>query len=236
MNKLLLVAAMVLAMSAAPQALMAQSPKSVSVLLETVVQDGTSPTITLRWPADSKAVEYVIGRKERAWSSFNPMTTLPGTATEWIDSEIEPGVSYEYAVEKTVIKDSIYAYGYASAGLRVPAAPVRGHCLILADSVMYTALSPEIARLQNAMTSEGWMVTVLSAARAPKFNPTAVKATKQIIRDWYETCQGEPGTVFIVGRVAVPYSGMVYQGRNQVGPDAHPEHSGAWAADSYYSC
>ncbi|MFN5867098.1 MAG: hypothetical protein ACK45R_08895 [Candidatus Kapaibacterium sp.] len=236
MNKLLLVAAMVLAMSAAPQALMAQSPKSVSVLLETVVQDGTSPTITLRWPADSKAVEYVIGRKERTWSSFNPMTTLPGTATEWIDSEIEPGVSYEYAVEKTAIKDSIYAYGYASAGLRVPVAPVRGHCLILADSVMYTALSPEIARLQNAMTSEGWMVTVLSAARAPKFNPTAVKATKQIIRDWYETCQGEPGTVFIVGRVAVPYSGMVYQGRNQVGPDAHPEHSGAWAADSYYSC
>ena len=219
-----------------PHILVAQSPKTVSVLVETIVQDGLSPTVTLRWPADTKAVEYSIARKERSWVSFNPVATLQGSASEWIDTEIEAGVFYEYAIEKTIIKDSIYAYGYASAGARVPAAPIRGHCLVLADSVMYTALAQELTRLRDAMTSEGWVVTVLSAARTPKFNPVAVKATKEIIRTWYETCEGAPGTVFIVGRVAVPYSGMVYQGQNQVGPDAHPEHSGAWAADSYYSC
>ncbi|MFM8568552.1 MAG: hypothetical protein ACKOB6_02980, partial [Candidatus Kapaibacterium sp.] len=115
-------------------------------------------------------------------------------------------------------------------------ASFRGHCLLLADSVMAVSLATEIARLRDALWSEGWMVTVLSAPRAPKFDPAAVKATKTIIRTWYETCEGAPASVFLIGRVPVPYSGMVFGGKVQLGPDAHPEHSGAWAADTYYAC
>ncbi len=236
MKTFLLLVGLLVATTVVSVPLSAQSPKTVSVLLETVVQDGATPTVTLRWPADAKAEEYLIGRKNREYPSFDLVATIPGSSSEWIDTEAESGVSYEYVVRKTIVKDSLFAYGYASAGVRVPIGPVRGHCLLLADSLMFTALAPEIARLREAMTNEGWIVTVLSAPRAPKFDPAAVKATKSIIRTWNESCEGLPGTVFLIGRVPVPYSGMVANGRVQLGPDAHPEHSGAWAADAYYSC
>ncbi|MFM8568289.1 MAG: hypothetical protein ACKOB6_01580, partial [Candidatus Kapaibacterium sp.] len=63
MKPLLLVAAVLTASLISSVTISAQAPPSVSVILETSVQDGATPTVTLRWPAEAQAVEDSFGRK-----------------------------------------------------------------------------------------------------------------------------------------------------------------------------
>ncbi len=231
-----LVVFVLLLVCAASADIMAQgTPKSVSIAVTATVQH--SPlSVTLSWPADEGSKGYEILRKQRLEFDFTSMTTLGPTATSWTDTELDPGLGYEYAVVRTIIKDTLYAFGYVAAGSNVAVNPVRGAMLLLVDATVHPSISAEVERLRTDLWNEGWDVRIKDAIRTEQYNSANVQRVKSQIRTWYDEINGLPGAVFIIGRVAVPYSGMVYQGKAYPGPDGHPEHSGSWAADSYYSC
>lgn len=59
------------------------------------------PQINLQWKADNGATEYVVYRKalnDTNWG--NPIATLPGNATSYVDANVQVGVGYEYAFFK----------------------------------------------------------------------------------------------------------------------------------------
>ncbi len=214
----------------------ANVPKDVSVpLIATVTNTGTL-RVELKWPADKNSLGYTILRKQKDEASFNTMEELGGMDSMWIDTDILEGIGYEYAISKVLIKDTLNAYGFVAAGWKVAVDASHGHMLLLVDKTVHASLGTEVKRLAQDLWNEGWYVQIKEAPRAPTFDSAAVRATKDIVREWYNTLNGEPAYLFIIGRVPVPYSGMVYMGKSYPGPDGHGEHSGAWAADSYYSC
>ncbi|MGE3801834.1 MAG: FlgD immunoglobulin-like domain containing protein, partial [Candidatus Kapaibacterium sp.] len=116
----------------------------------------------------------------------------------------------------------------------VPALHNRGNLLLLVDSTMATPLASELDRFVETLEAEGWSVTRQDVERAEQFSKEGVRRTKDIINGWYSQV-GSPGTVFLFGRIPVPYSGMVNQGQFIIAPDAHPDHRGAWPADAFYA-
>ncbi len=213
----------------------ALDPKDRCVLLTAKVTELSPASVKLQWPLDSKCVNYIIERKERSWSSFNYMEELSPSESTWTDTLVETGIHYEYKITKK-INDSEYAYGFVSAAIQMPVNAVRGSILLLIDSTMLKPLSTELQTLESDLWNEGWIVSRMAVARTPKFDSGQVHIVKNNLRQWYMDQNGMPSSCFIIGRVAVPYSGMVYGGQPVPGPDGHPEHSGAWAADTYYSC
>lgn len=223
--------------------------RDVAVMVNAVVSTNP-PSITLTWAQNELANTYEIRKKrinETSWS--NPLTYLGPTELSFKDVNVEIGVSYEYEVravsigrvsaqtrnwddtvkvsyKDTVVDATFYAFGYVNAGIELDQTGKFGKALLLVDSSMVESLQTEIAQLENDLISEGWAVETKQAPRAEEFNPVAVAQTKKIIRD-VKNASNNLTTVFLIGRIAVPYSG-------DTNPDAHPDHLGAWPADVYY--
>ena len=216
--------------------LQAQSTREASVLLNATVTKNPTPRITLQWRNEARADYYLVGRKIRGQSEFQQLDSLPGTADSWVDSNVQVRVMYEYAVLSAIRIDTtiIGGFGYIASGIEVHQFHNRGSLLLLIDSTMAQPLSAELDRYVETLTAEGWHVTRKEVERAEEFSKEGVRRTKDIINDWY-TRVGSPGTVFLFGRVPVPYSGMVSQGQLLIAPDAHPDHRGAWPADAFYA-
>ena len=76
--------------------------------------------ITLTWPQDQYLLpnSYTVYRKEPGASSWGTGTTLPGTATSFVDNNVVPGTPYEYQIVKTTSQYT--GYGYLYSGINVP--------------------------------------------------------------------------------------------------------------------
>ncbi len=216
--------------------ILAQSSREASVLVNAEVSKSPTPRITLNWRKENRAESYLIGRKLRGGVGFQQLDSVPGSVDSWTDSNVQVGVMYEYAVLSRLRIDTslVGGFGYIASGIEVPAQHQRGNLLLLVDSTMADPLSFEIDRLITTLEAEGWNVVRRDVERAETFNKEGVRRTKEVINDWYNQT-GPPGTVFILGRIPVPYSGMVSQGQIVIAPDAHPDHRGAWPADAYYA-
>jgi hypothetical protein len=178
------------------------------------------PRVSLRWPADPKAVEYMVYRRgpaEAAWGGSRGR--VEAGATGWDDDDVKLGETYEYKVLKTAkVGDKTFeGTGYLRAGIEVGFVDVRGKVLVLVDAVNAKALDFELKRLDRDLEGDGWIV-----ARR-EVSPTAQAAeVKALIR-------AEPGlrSVFLLGRLPVVRSGFM-------APDGHPDHRGPWPADAFY--
>ncbi len=87
----------------------AASPRDYAVQVSAEVVEST-PQINFSWPGESAAVQYVVFRKaitDTAWG--DPIATLAGSATSFIETDIQVGEAFEYSFRKTpsVILDSI---------------------------------------------------------------------------------------------------------------------------------
>src|SRR5262249_42875580 len=112
----------------------------------------------------------------------------------------------------------------------------RGRVILFVDDSVAAALSAELARLKSDLVGDGWTVLRHDVPRhndavwARNTNNIA-RIRAQIVAD-YSADPGQTRTVFIVGHVPVPYSGMEAE-------DGHSSkrwgvHLGAWATDLYY--
>ncbi|MBX7153816.1 MAG: T9SS type A sorting domain-containing protein [Bacteriodetes bacterium] len=216
----------------------AQTVKEVSVLLSVKAEEKPTPHITISWVPEKRADSYVVSRKTRDANQFTIQETLSGTDSVWVDNSVLPGIGYEYEVIvniKTSATTIAKGFGYAYGAIGLASNPIRGNALLLVDTLMSVALSNEIDQLRTDLENEGWIVSQRNVQRTETFNKDAVANAKKIVRGWYDKLNDYTRpTLFIIGRVAVPKAGMGYNGQILGAPDGHPDHFGAWAADSYY--
>ena len=199
----------------------AQTCQDASVELSAVVQ-ADPPRITLNWVANAGATQHFVYRKLKTGTSWGAVIgSLPGTATQFIDSTVSVGVSYEYRVSRQAAAYS--GFGYINAGIEIPAVHKRGILILVVDDTFSDSLASEINRLKDDLEGEGWKVVQHNVAR--NMPVTQVKA---LIVGTYNLDKVNTKAVFILGHVKVPYSG-------DLNPDGHPDHEGAWPADVYYA-
>ncbi|MEY3690235.1 MAG: hypothetical protein RIT37_1797 [Bacteroidota bacterium] len=230
--------------------LLSQDGKGFSVTVEAKVQSSPKPAITLTWNSDDRAESYAVFRKDptmHSWSDQaewgSAIANLGKDVLTYTDENVTPGIAYEYQVLKVCtpagiktlnlgVTDTVTSYfgsGYILSGINVSPILSRGTVILLIDSTMVSPLSAEIARLEQDLKNELWTVVKRTAPRATAFNPEAVATTKEIIFSIIEKNQNEQYSILLLGRIPVPYSGLM-------APDGHsPDHVGAWPADVYYA-
>lgn len=235
----------------ASSVVLAQVPPAskVAIPLEVQIDRSTTPIrAILRWRHDSEYQRpYTIGYRQRA---IDPQFVQHGILTPSGDSvlqysiDIYDGTLYEVVVLNTVTRTingqqlQFTAAGYTCVGYDVPVPPFRGRLALVIDSSMVTALAVELNQLEEDLDREGWRVERIIVPRVERFNKEAVRRTRDSIRAWYQRGNtDEPASAFLIGRIAVPYSGLYYNGQYITPPDGHhPDHRGAWPCDGYYGC
>ena len=135
------------------------------------------------------------------------------------------GQTYEYRIVKSAREGTTgySGYGYIYAGIEAPLVEDRGKVVLLVESTYAAALSNELFRLEMDLAGDGWTVLRHNVWRTN--TPPQIKAL--ITADYYAD-PANVKSVFLFGRVPVPYSGSLC-------PDGHGDHCGAWAADVYYA-
>jgi len=161
---------------------------------------------------------YTILRKLPGDADWSGQVDLASGITTWTDNTVAVGTSYEYA-----IRHSYSHANYIATGINLPVVDARGAVVLLVDAAQSAGLATELTRLVDDLRGDGWQVLRHDVATG-SLSP-AVKA--MILAD-NAAAPGQVKEVLIVGHVAVPYSG-------QLNPDGHPDHQGAWPADTYYA-
>jgi PKD repeat protein len=199
----------------------AQVPQDMAVELWANVQT-SPPTVTLNWVASTAGTAHAVYRKLKTSTVWTPLVTLTGTATNYIDNTVTLGTNYEYRVTRTGTLIPYGGNGYINTGIEVPVVEARGKLILMVANTITTSLTNEIKRLKDDMEGDGWEVITLYVS------PTAsVPAVKNMIVSTYTLDPVNIKALFLLGHVPVPYSG-------DFGPDAHPDHHGAWPSDVYY--
>lgn len=212
--------------------------KDLAVIITTEVNYNEG-SITLNWAENELATSYEVRKKAMGWNSFgNAIATIQSGTTTYTDPDVKEGVLYEYEV-RAISQGKVnlqgqspvvgfIGFGYTTAGINVDEHLNEQTVLLCIDTTVYEPLKPEIDRLIEDLVSEGWGVRTELVPRAETFSSEAVQATKSVIAKHYENEETNLSTVFLIGRVAVPYSGNIV-------PDGHTNnHEGAWPADMYY--
>lgn len=204
--------------------LSSQGARNYTVLVSAAVQK-SPPQIKLNWNFHSGITSYKIYRKlktETAWGSL--LTTLTVNDTTYTDNTVQAGVSYEYLIEKNA--GTYNAYGFINSGIEIPLSNGKRRVILLVDSIMRDSLKSELTQWTINAEAEGWDVSRIDVPRSLKSDAVKDKVVLEYQKDPENT-----KALFIVGHVAVPYSGFF----KPTPPDAHTEHIVAWPADPYYA-
>ncbi len=198
-----------------------QSCRDASVELSAEVQSNP-PRITLNWVANDSATAHFVYRKLKTGNTWGALvTTLAGSDTQFIDSTVSEGISYEYRVVRQA--NAFVGYGYINSGINIAVVEKRGTILLVVDSTFIDSLAFEISRLKHDFEGDGWQVVQLNVSRS-----APVTLVKSLIVNAYNQDPADTKAVFLFGRVPVPYGG-------EINVDGHAEHTGAYPADVYYA-
>ncbi|MSU57851.1 MAG: fibronectin type III domain-containing protein [Pedosphaera sp.] len=197
-----------------------------AVLASATVQE-SPPQITFTWPLDDgtpgfPVLGYNVYRKAKTAFSWGQLVTALGPgATNYTDTNVVLGDTYEYKFVK--IATNLTGYGYSWAGIRAPLLEDRGKVILLVDNSFTTNLATELARLQQDLAGDGWTVLRHDVSRTG----SVVSVRNLILSDWNHFA--DVRAVFLLGHIPVPYAG------NIAPDDKIDHHKGAWPADVYYA-
>ena len=202
-------------------ALKSQTADAYAVQAEALIQE-SPPQITLRWKADPGAQSYLIYRKLKADNFWGFGYGFAQAAdTQFIDTAVFAGISYEYKIQKNGTGYS--GFGYVNAGIRFEYPEETRYLLLIVDSTYSQNLSPEIERLEKDLEGDGYQVIRHDVGRQ-----SPVDSVHNLIQTAWLAHPAQTHTVLLLGHVPVPYSG-------NIAPDGHvPDHLGAWPCDAYY--
>ena len=160
------------------------------------------PQIELTWPQDDYgAIRYRVYRKAKDANTWGIGTELSGTTTNYIDSNVVVGATYEYQI----VKDATLGYegyGYIFSGIQAPLVENHGTLILVVEDRHVAALSNELARLQSDLTGDGWIV--IRHEVSLEDSPQSVRGL--IISD-YLADPTNVNTVFLFGHVPILHSG-----------------------------
>ena len=196
------------------------------------VATAPAPQVVLQWANDGKATKWTLCRRPAGtlghdnWGAGTdvPKAVDPYGVVTYTDTRVEVGAAYEYRVEKTANDGGEYtAYGYLLVGVAEKPVESRGKIILIVDNRFSETLRPELARLMQDLAGDGWGVLRHDVAAS-----LTVPQLKEVIKADYAADPVNVRSVFLFGRLAVPYSGNVTaDGHNE-------EHQGAWPADMFY--
>ncbi|MFT5513420.1 MAG: hypothetical protein ACI8SE_001827 [Bacteroidia bacterium] len=197
------------------------------------IANSEATAITLNFIPANNANSYEVYRKDfgaAAWGSA--YATLGAGDSSFIDRAIEKGKMYDYQIKK-VGAAGLVGYGYVTAGAKVEAIHDRGVVLLVIDSALGEGLAESLGVLRNDLVADGNQVVEYVVSQST--DHIAIKSKIDDFKKLYENLNH----VYIIGHVAVPYSGIYCADTYwTVPPDGHKEgsgnHCGAWAADAYY--
>lgn len=202
------------------------TPKDYSVNINVNIIDfDGKPVVEISWPTSEETIFTEIRKKSCDTNKFESFDAFYGLDSIAIDTSIQVGKCYEYRIERFDLNNS--AWGYTCVGVDIPPVDYRGKLLLVVDSLTNQELTSEIERLEFDLIGDGWLVERIVSPRANEFSSEKVEQTKNLINQSIINSKQEVVTIFILGRVPVPYSG-------DFSPDGHADHVGAWPADAYY--
>lgn len=199
----------------------AQTPQSITIPLAANI--GSNPTaVTLSWPNPAPANQTIWRRtKGQAGNQWMQLKNVQADTTDsFIDTAVTTGLTYEYALIRGM---SPNAYGYAHVAVDAPEIHNRGKVLLFVDADLLAPLSGELKRLRDDLSGDGWQVIEHVTDTAA----TVQSVKSQIVADYFAD-PANVKSVFLLGKIPVPYSGNTNW-------DGHPEHQGAWPCDAYYA-
>lgn len=209
-----------------------QGSDKYSVVVEAIA-NSQATAITLNFLPATDATSYEVYRKDlgaNAWGSA--YATLSAGDSTFVDRAIEKGKTYDYQIKK-IGAAGLVGYGYTTAGAQVEAIHDRGLVLLVIDSALGADLGADLGTLRMDLVADGNQIVEYVVSQA-----TDHIIIKSKIEDYYKLYPNL-SHVYILGHVAVPYSGIYCADTYwTVPPDGHKEgsgdHCGAWAADAYY--
>jgi hypothetical protein len=211
----------------------------------------SSGSVQLVWPGNTYRTELKIARRvfnshPSIWANWTYLYTnntsgVSGVTnnSSYTDSTIANGVHYEYQISQLItnyICQDLPDYGfrdyqYISTGYQVPLKDTRGKLILLVESGLASSIGSELTTLTNDLIGDGYKVYIHNVAAVDVTSggwAAAVTATKALIVSDYNTDSSADWTLFIVGHVPIPYSGLN-------SPGSHTDNFGAHPADSYYA-
>lgn len=223
----------------------AEQPKDFAMRLSREIiskSDGKTET-RIRWDNVPNSIEIAIYKKKMTASVWEQIGQVDSVAikkninfwtvdddpAEYMIQRLQKPAA-PWAIATNVQNDTVrqfMATGYIAIGKDNAIPDRRGTVLLIADSAVAGRISPKLARLEQDLKSEWWKTIRIVVPRTEKFDGEAVKKVKNLITQVYATEKNNLKSVLLIGRVAVPYSGLIR-------PDGHPDHLGAWTADAYY--
>ncbi|MBK7384162.1 MAG: hypothetical protein IPI81_12680 [Flavobacteriales bacterium] len=194
--------------------------QQAAVPLSATVQ--SSPArITLAWTTLPSTTSITIYRKSISATSWGSVIATPAaTDLSYADNAVAIATAYEYKVVR--VAGGVTGTGYLSTGIAVPPVDYRGRMILLVDNAFTGPLATELAELKNDLRMDGWSVVRVDLSRS-----ASVATVKSAVVAQYNADPTNTKALYIVGHLAVPYSG-------NINPDGHGEHLGAWPCDGYY--
>jgi len=190
-----------------------------AVVKLTATVDINEPKVTLTFDSPSPSNVVLFRRDKDADDWYVLFQGTASTLTTVEDGFVGIGQTYEYGIQRLI--NNVYAFGYITVPIEAPVVDDRGIMSVFVEAALEAPLASELERLRLDLIGDGWQLIWHSVP------PTATVASikTQIVNDY----SGAGGTtaVFLFGEIPVPYSGNTAW-------DGHPEHQGAWPADSYY--
>ncbi len=199
----------------------AQTSEDVAVELTAKTSEAPA-SITLQWKKiTAYTPAYSIYKKAKTATSWgSAIATLTATDSTYVDNAVIIDSGYEYQVFASV-GSTAKASGYIYAGIREKPIYNRGAIIMVVDSTFTDSCKAELKTLMDDLSGDGWQVI------RHDFNRVATDVTIKAAISADYTKYANVKSVFLIGHVAVPYSG-------DLNPDGHPDHLGAWPADVFY--
>jgi hypothetical protein len=200
---------------------LSQVPESLAfkVILS---QDSLSNTFTFPQGASSSSI--TVYRKEVDSFNWSLKANLPASTTTWTDSDAVAGALWEYKFDAMMA--SIHSLQFIAVANRLPPRHNQGVMMLVLGTTSEQEsqqLNPYYDRLISDLTCDGWIVLV----RFMHLGENHV-SLRGWIRDQMALHPSNFHSLYLIGEVPVPYSGLIY-------PDGHLDHKGAWPSDTYYA-
>jgi len=200
----------------------AQVAKEVAVVPIAEIIDGATPAIRISWPGTIDDFNAIRRREygSTTWGTETPID-VENERAFYVDDNVEIGKVYEYRV--STLRGSTTAYGFITAGIDIPARISEGTLLLLVGGDASVSAAAEIETYIDDVIRAGYNVEmqVVPEGETPQ-------QVKERILEVSNRLGGGLRSLFLFGRVPIPYSG-------NIAPDGHVEdHEGAWPADVYY--
>ncbi|MBI1225214.1 MAG: T9SS type A sorting domain-containing protein [Bacteroidetes bacterium] len=189
------------------------------VVKVTATVDVATPKVTINFENPAPSELFVFRREKGSTDWYLLLQQSPSSVTNFVDNLVSLGQTYEYGVQRQI--GGVYAFGYVTVPLEAPVVDQRGIMSVFVEEALETPLATELERLRLDLIGDGWQLRWHSVPTTA----TVETVKSQIVDDY--TNDGI-NSVFLFGEIPVPYSGNTNW-------DGHPDHQGAWPADSYYS-